>query len=94
MRKVFSILAGILFSIGVSAMVTLHITIDDLKVLFNVTSTEHVNDSIYLYGTNKYNIEKIKLSNDTITLFTNNKQISYPYNNPKIKEMIKESVLY
>lgn len=90
----FLFLAGILFSIGVSAMVTLHITLNDLKVIFNVTAKEHVNDSIYLYGTNKYNIEKIKLSNDTITLFTNNKQISYPYNNPEVKEMIQESVLY
>lgn len=77
-----------------SAMLTLKITVGDTAVLFKVTQKELVDDSIYLYGTNKYNIKKIKLDRDTITLFTDNKTIKYGYNNPDLQNVLKESVLY
>jgi Zn/Cd-binding protein ZinT len=79
---------------GASAMFTLKITIDDLKILFNVTSKENVDDSIYLYGTSKYNIDKLKIDTDTITFYIDNKIIKYPYNNPDLQKVLKESVLY
>ena len=77
-----------------SAMLTLKITVSDTTLLFKVTQKELVDDSIYLYGTNKYNIKKIKLDRDTITLFTDNKIIKYGYNNPDLQNVLKESVLY
>lgn len=77
-----------------SAMLTLKITVSDTTLLFKVTQKELVDDSIYLYGTNKYNIKKIKIDNDTITLFTDNKTIKYGYNNPDLQNVLKESVLY
>lgn len=77
-----------------SAMLTLKITVSDTILLFKVTQKELVDDSIYLYGTNKYNIKKIKIDNDTITLFTDNKTIKYGYNNPDLQNVLKESVLY
>lgn len=77
-----------------SAILTLKITVGDTAVLFKVTQKELVDDSIYLYGTNKYNIKKIKLDRDTITLFTDNKTIKYGYNNPDLQNVLKESVLY
>lgn len=77
-----------------SAMLTLRITVSDTTLLFKVTQKELVDDSIYLYGTNKYNIKKIKIDNDTITLFTDNKTIKYGYNNPDLQNVLKESVLY
>lgn len=77
-----------------SAMLTLKITVSDTTLLFKVTQKELVDDSIYLYGTNKYNIKKIKVDNDTITLFTDNKTIKYGYNNPDLQNVLKESVLY
>lgn len=80
--------------ITASAMLTLKITVDNATVFFKVTQKELVDDSIYLYGTNKYNIKKIKVDNDTITLFTDNKTIKYGYNNPDLQNVLKESVLY
>lgn len=80
--------------ITASAMLTLKITVSDTTLLFKVTQKELVDDSIYLYGTNKYNIKKIKVDNDTITLFTDNKTIKYGYNNPDLQNVLKESVLY
>ena len=80
--------------ITASAMLTLQITVSDTTLLFKVTQKELVDDSIYLYGTNKYNIKKIKVDNDTITLFTDNKTIKYGYNNPDLQNVLKESVLY
>lgn len=77
-----------------SAMLTLKITVSDTTLLFKVTQKELVDDSIYLYGTNKYNIKKIKVDNDTITLFTDNKTIKYGYNNPDLQNVLKESVIY
>lgn len=77
-----------------SAMLTLKITVSDTTLLFKVTQKELVDDSIYLYGTNKYNIKKIKVDNDTITLFTDNKTIKYGYNNLDLQNVLKESVLY
>lgn len=85
---------GFIACVTASAMLTLKITVSDTTLLFKVTQKELVDDSIYLYGTNKYNIKKIKVDNDTITLFTDNKTIKYGYNNPDLQNVLKESVLY
>lgn len=85
---------GFVACVTASAMLTLKITVSDTTLLFKVTQKELVDDSIYLYGTNKYNIKKIKVDNDTITLFTDNKTIKYGYNNPDLQNVLKESVLY
>lgn len=85
---------GFVACVTASAMLTLKITVGDTAVLFKVTQKELVDNSIYLYGTNKYNIKKIKIDNDTITLFTDNKTIKYGYNNPELQSVLKESVLY
>lgn len=85
---------GFVACVTASAMLTLKITVDNATVFFKVTQKELVDDSIYLYGTNKYNIKKIKVDNDTITLFTDNKTIKYGYNNPDLQNVLKESVLY
>lgn len=85
---------GFVACVTASAMLTLKITVGDTAVLFKVTQKELVDNSIYLYGTNKYNIKKIKVDNDTITLFTDNKTIKYGYNNPELQSVLKESVLY
>lgn len=85
---------GFVACVTASAMLTLKITVSDTTLLFKVTQKELVDDSIYLYGTNKYNIKKIKIDNDTITLFTDNKTIKYGYNNPDLQNVLKESVLY
>lgn len=94
MKKLFLSFLSALICIGASAMLTLKITVGDTALLFKVTQKELIDDSIYLYGTNKYNIKKIKVDNDTITLFTDNKIIKYGYNNPDLQNVLKESVLY
>ena len=94
MKKLFLALMGFVACVTASAMLTLKITVSDTTLLFKVTQKELVDDSIYLYGTNKYNIKKIKIDNDTITLFTDNKTIKYGYNNPDLQNVLKESVLY
>lgn len=94
MKKLILFFLCFIICMGASAMFTLKITIDDLKILFNVTSKENVDDSIYLYGTSKYNIDKLKIDTDTITFYIDNKIIKYPYNNPDLQKVLKESVLY
>ena len=94
MKKLFLAFMSFVICVTASAMLTLKITVGDTAVLFKVTQKELVDDSIYLYGTNKYNIKKIKLDRDTITLFTDNKTIKYGYNNPDLQNVLKESVLY
>lgn len=94
MKKVLLSFLCFLICMGASAMLTLKIKIHDLELIFNVTQKELIDNSIYLYGTNRYNIEKIKVESDTITLFTNNKEVKYGYKNPQLSKMIEESVLY
>ena len=94
MKKLFLAFMSFIACVTASAMLTLKITVDNATVFFKVTQKELVDDSIYLYGANKYNIKKIKVDNDTITLFTDNKTIKYGYNNPDLQNVLKESVLY
>lgn len=94
MKKLFLAFVGFVACVTASAMLTLKITVDNATVFFKVTQKELIDDSIYLYGTNKYNIKKIKVDNDTITLFTDNKTIKYGYNNPDLQNVLKERVLY